>query len=346
MKLSFENMVGVKLPKFIGEFLGINPRKISIIHTGPKYSSDFVLKAGEHRFLVGIRKSVSRATLLLISAELAREAAELKDRVIPLLVVPHMPESGQDICDKASISWIDLSGNANVRAEGLVIRVEGRPNVFKKAGRPANVFAPKSSRIARRLISRLGANYNQRQLSQAAGLDEGFTSRIVRRLEKDGLVVRDESGLLRARDADLLLDTWREAYDFGKHDILKGHIPARSGEELLRRIADILDREKIEYAATGLSAAWLLTRFAGFRISTIFFSEPPDEDLLRKLGFLEEERGSNAWLVVPDDESVFWGADRRENIRCVHPLQIYLDLKGHPERATEAAAKLREEYLA
>jgi len=36
---------------------------------------------------------------------------------------------------------------------------------------------------------------NQRELSQAADPDEGYTSRIVLRLEETGLIVQDENGL-------------------------------------------------------------------------------------------------------------------------------------------------------
>ncbi len=346
MKIPFENLVGSKLPKLIGEFLGVSPKKISIIHTGSKDSSDFLLKAGKHTFLVQLQRSTLKASLLLTSSELKKDITKRQEDFIPLVVVLYMPKSGRDICEESGIAWVDLSGNAKIQAQDLVIKIEGKPNLFKTAGRPANVFAAKSSRIARQLLIHPEESYTQRQLSQTTGLDEGFTSRIVRRLEEEELVVRDEAGRLRARDPRMLLDTWREVYDFSKHDILRGHIPARSGEELLHRITDVLNQEKIEYAATGLSAAWLLTRFAGFRISTIFLQKSPDEGLLQKLGFREEERGSNTWLVVPDDESVFWGATRRKNIRCAHPVQIYLDLKGQPERAAEAAAKVREEYLA
>lgn len=346
MKLSFENLVGSKLPKLFGEFLGVSPNKISIIHTGSNDSSDFLLKAGKHKFLVKLHRSTLKASLLLTSSELKKNIKKRQEDFIPLVVVPYMPKSGRDICEESGIAWVDLSGNAKIQAQDLVIKIEGKPNLFKTAGRPANVFAAKSSRIARQLLIHPEESYTQRQLSQATGLDEGFTSRLVRRLEEDGLVVRDESGILRARDHRILLDTWREVYDFSKHDILKGHIPARSGEELLHRIIDVLNREQIEYAATGLSAAWLLTRFIGFRISTIFFPKFPNENLLQELCFRKEERGSNTWLVVPDDQSVFWGAARRNNIWCAHPVQTYLDLKGHPERAAEAAAKIREEYLA
>jgi len=58
-----------------------------------------------------------------------------------------------------------------------------------------------------------------------------------------------------------------------------------------------------------------------------------------------DERGANTWLVVPNDEGFFHGSEVREGIRCVHPVQVYLDLKAHPERSAEAASRLRQEYL-
>jgi hypothetical protein len=42
---------------------------------------------------------------------------------------------------------------------------------------------------------------------------------------------------------------------------------------------------------------------------------------------------------------VFHGASEHEGIRCIHPVQVYLDLVAHPERAAEAAADLRERYV-
>ena len=51
------------------------------------------------------------------------------------------------------------------------------------------------------------------------------------------------------------------------------------------------------------------------------------------------------WLVVLNDEGVFHGASEVEGVRCVHPVQVYLDLKAHPERADEAAKKLRAAHL-
>lgn len=47
----------------------------------------------------------------------------------------------------------------------------------------------------------------------------------------------------------------------------------------------------------------------------------------------------------PSDEGVFQGARKTDGIRCVHPVQVYMDLKWLPERAEKAAQHLREAIL-
>ena len=77
--------------------------------------------------------------------------------------------------------------------------------------------------------------------------------------------MRDEKGLLGPKDPEQLLDARRDACDFIKHHIIKWHVAARSCDELLHRVAEILDQEHVDHAATGLRATWLCTHFANFR---------------------------------------------------------------------------------
>jgi hypothetical protein len=256
-----------------------------------------------------------------------------------------MGPAGRERCEEAKVGWLDLSGNAHLVAPGLRVKIDGQPNRYKSPGRPSNAFAPKSSRIARWLLLHPKETMTQREIATATEMDEGFTSRIVARLEEDELITRDAGGGIRVRDSDLLLDAWSERYNFSKHQILRGHVSARSGEAQVRGMAEVLAKKRDRYAATGLAAAWLLNRFAGFRIVTIYLAEPPEPPLLAKLGFRESERGANTWLVVPNDEGVFHGTSDRDGVRCVHPVQAYLDLKEHPERAKEAAEQLRKDLL-
>ena len=192
---------------------------------------------------------------------------------------------------------------------------------------------------------RTGARWGSGTGPEATGTDEGFVSRIVSRLEREGYIVREDKSAIRPKDPALLLDAWRESYQFSKHTIYQGHVAARAGDALLKFTCDTLARQNVEHAATGLAAAWAFTRFAAFRIATVYLADEPSSELIEKLTFREDSRGANLWLVVPNDAGVFHGAVEKDGIRCVHPVQAYLDLKGHPERASEAAERLRNEFL-
>jgi len=127
---------------------------------------------------VEYKSTAARAPLLMALRQISEIKDSFKKGAIPLVVVPYMGKSGMDFCQDHDLSWIDLSGNAPIKAPRLLIHVEGRLNQFKKVGRPANVFAPKSARIVRQLLIEPGKGYKQRELSQIAGLDEGHTSRL------------------------------------------------------------------------------------------------------------------------------------------------------------------------
>jgi hypothetical protein len=93
-------------------------------------------------------KTAGEATAVAMAACSARLFAEQwKKKSIPLVAVPYMGEVGQRLCDEAEVCWLDLSGNAHLVAPGLRLTIEGKPNQFKRPGRPRSVFAPKSAWI-------------------------------------------------------------------------------------------------------------------------------------------------------------------------------------------------------
>jgi hypothetical protein len=295
--------------------------------------------------LVGEYKRSGDIATVTHAVEQLREAARKTDGEWPLLVVPYMGEKGAERCREEGVGWIDLSGNAHLNTDSFSIHVEGKPNQFKQKGRPANPFAPKSSRISRFLLAHPNQRFRQKEIADRAGVGRGWTSKVVRRLEEKGLVRRDEDGRVEVPDPSLLLDAWHEKYDFSKHRILKGTVASKDSTALTERLAQAFESAGLKHAATGLAAAWLLTQFARFRIATFYLERFPEEELKREIGLREDPKGANVWLAVPNDEGVFHDSSEREKVRHVHPVQVYLDLKGHPERSGEAADSIKSEYL-
>lgn len=337
-----EKQLVAEVPAALASLLDV-PQEDVKVEAGSE--ADLVVSAAGHSFVVEVLGAASPGALAAHASQVAAAARRQGRKAVPLLVVPFMSDAGRRVCEDASIPWFDLSGNAHIVAPGIRIIVDGRPNRFRGPGRPASIFAPKSARVVRWLLENEGRALTQREIARATDMTDGFVSRIASRLEDESYVVREASGALRVKDPALLLDAWRDEYRFDKHVLLQGHVAARSGDALARFVGDTLAEGSVEHAATGLAAAWQMTHFAAFRIATFFLAESPSKELREKLGLREDARGANLWLVLPNDAGVFHGAETQGSLRCVHPVQAYVDLKAHPERATEAAERLRSELL-
>ncbi|MEN9797374.1 MAG: hypothetical protein RL653_1070 [Pseudomonadota bacterium] len=333
------------VPRILAGLVDVPASDVEVDHGGAP-DADLVVRACGHLFVIGVLAATSPGAVVTHADRVVAAARKLRRKVTPLLVAPYMTEAGRRAAERAQVAWFDLSGNAHIVAPGLRILVEGRPNRFPRVGRPASVFAPKSARLVRWMLMHPEQATSQRELSRATGMDEGMVSRLAARLEAESYVAREASGGLRVKDPALLLDAWQAEYRFERHTIIQGSVAARSGDALTHFVGDSLESAHVEHAATGLSAAWQLSRFAAFRIVTFFVGEPLSDDLRVRLGFREDPRGANLWLVVPNDAGVFQGAADHGGVRCVHPVQAYVDLKSHPERAAEAAERLRGGLLA
>lgn len=308
--------------------------------------ADLVVRTHEKTFLVEFKDKAAAEAVGSGIRMLKRCLAHDDRSQVPLLVVPYMWDVGRRLCEEAGIAWMDLSGNASIHAPGLHVNVEGNPNRFTRRGRPKNLFAAKASRIARVLLLAPSQHRRQQELVEETGLSKGYVSKVVSRLEEASLVARDDVGRVRVPDPDLLLDAWSEAYDFTSHEIHPGHIASRSPAQTVARIVEVLDSGQQRYAVTGLAGAWGYTQHAAYRLVTFYVGHLPDPNVLDELGFRETaSSGANTWLVVPEDSGVFDGRRKLEDVWCVSPVQVYLDLLDHPERSREAAEYLRKECL-
>jgi len=302
---------------------------------------DFVLESTSRNLAVEVRRS-SEVTSIRDALRALEEHRTAHPKSVPLVATLYMGPAGKALCAEKKIGWFDLSGNADISAPNLRILIEGKPNRFKRPGRASSIFSPKAARIVRWLLIYGDSDWTQHQLTEGTRLDKGYASRVLATLRGQALI-RQGGGGYTVNDRDLLLKAWESHYDFSKHRCIKGVMPARSGEEAMRKIASVVGHDR--YAATGLAGAWFIDHFANFRTASVYLRDEPGEKLYGDLSFVPTEKGANVWLVRPNDEGVFDGRGEYEGVVCAHPVQVYLDLGGHPERAAEAAAHLRSTQL-
>ncbi len=298
-----------------------------------------VVRAVEQDFVVGVVASSSPAALVAHIDSL-KAAARRRDATA-LIAVPSMTDGGRRACTAAKLSWFDLGGNACIVTPRLRVIVDGRPNRFRARPRPTSTAARSRASLVRWLLTSETMSFTTTWAATATGVPESAVKRIAARLKQEKHLIRSSRGEYRVKNPVLLADAWRDEDRFARHTLIQGSIAARSGDALTRFVSDTFAAEGVVHAATGLSAAWMHAPFAAFRIATFYVTEVPSKELREKLAFYDDPRGANLWLVVPDDESVFQHIDFVGTVSCVHPAQAYVDLKGHPERAPEAADRLR-----
>ena len=320
------------------------------IPVGNNAIADAVIEAEPYEFIIEYKTSVSAGIITGAIQQVQRYhsiySSQCTRNCIPLIVVPYMSRSCVEVCLNSQVCWMDLSGNARIQSRGLMILISGNPNKYVARGRPRSLFSPKSSRIPRLLLMNPNKPITQREIAHETELGEGYVSKLISRLERENYVVRQKDRSVKLLDPNLLLDAWYDAYDFNDNKTVVGYIPSRSGESLLNKLISELKRNKIGFAFTGMAAAWQMIEYAGFRSVEIYFERNLDTDFIRSLDLVEGEKGKNTTLVIkPFDKGVFLGARVWSNIRCVHPIQVWLDLKNKPERSKEVAQELRNRLL-
>ena len=307
---------------------------------------DLEIRAGTLTFLIEYKP---RSTAEAVGSALLRigswTTGGRPDNVVTLLVVPYMGEVGRRLCEGAGVNWMDLSGNASIRAPGINVNVTGLPIRYVTRGRPQNVFAPKAARLARAFLMHPNQGWLHQDLAKTTHLSKGYVSKILARLEEAGFAEKRDEQRYWPRNVEAMLNAWWESHEFSNQLILKGHVAERTPEAVLRRTVDGLSGIAVRTAVTGLAAAWFYDKHAAFRLCSLYVAPTPEPSQLIEWGFRQVESGANTWLVQPADEGVFTGVTSGDGMPYVSPLQAYLDLKQHPERAQEAADVLRPRVL-
>src|SRR5579872_821145 len=119
---SLERLAASRLPELLEELLGSS--RIQLHPASQDDGYDLRAKVGTRQLLIQIKSRGDPAAVALASHQLTQR---IRQGQLALVVVPFMNEEAREYCARTRIDWIDLSGNADMRAEGLRILVQGKP---------------------------------------------------------------------------------------------------------------------------------------------------------------------------------------------------------------------------
>lgn len=261
---------------------------------------------------------------------------------IPIVGIPRVTRAVAEVLARDNANWVDGAGNARVRAPSLLLSVQGRATPVRVGRSPsADPFAAKSSNIVRLLLANPGRSWRQKDLVERTGLSQSQASKVLKALEQMHHIRRNDDGAFRVADAAGLLDGWADAYRYRSAEIVPVHLSGEGmglARDVDRRLGD--RGVDVSHWFTGLPAAWAYTEFARFRLVSVYVDADP-ESVASELNLRATERGANLHLIGVGQQRLDMGQQRPQDLPCVHPSQVYLDLQGLPERASEAAVQIR-----
>ena len=259
---------------------------------------------------------------------------------IRVFAAPYVSPDAAEILGRASIGYVDLSGNCRLSFDKVYIRIEGRPNKFVQRRDLRSLYSPKAERVLRILLSEPQRGWKIKELATTAGVSLGQASNVKRLLEDREWLQQREDGFGLTRP-DRLLDEWSENYNYRKNET-RDYYSMDAASQVETKLASMCEELGLTYAVAGLSAAWRLAPHVRYQRAMAYVPEVSDE-LVNRVGLKPVSSGANVMLLVPYDGGVLAGSQVIDGIRVTSPVQTYLDLRGFRGRGEEAAeAVLRE----
>jgi hypothetical protein len=314
----------------------------------PRQASDnvdaeYLLKINgfEKRILVAL---TPLGTPKRIRAAVNQLRAVLNNDIDPLgvVVAPYIADRSAQICKNAGMGFVDLSGNFWIAFDSFFLNRENMPNQYPLETSLSTLYAPKTERVLRVLLTYPYKTWKTTALAEEADISLGMITHIRRRLEEEAWVEKHEVGFSLSAPEALLAD-WVEAYDFDSHEQM-GFYTMDPLPEVEQRLNQICKTSHIKIALTGFSAANHLAPMVKGQRSTVYIAQALEE-IAKKAGLKPVNSGANIHLVQPYDEGVFWNSAITQKVQIATPVQIYLDLMQMHGRGEEAAGFLYQEVI-
>jgi hypothetical protein len=257
---------------------------------------------------------------------------------MPIAVVaPYLSPRTREVLDAEKIGYIDLAGNIRLDLQNLYVEIERtarNPNGPPTAA--PGLRGAKTGRVVRVLVDAYPP-YGLKEIAATAGIDRGYTSRILESLSEQALIEREPRGKVTDVDWPALLRARAQYLDLLGRRTTSGYISPRGAQAAL----DCLARRALDepWAVTGSFAAVRFAAVAAPALLVVYTMNPAA--LAVDLDLLEADRGTNVALVRPTNYGPFDRTEWDHGIRWAGLSQVALDcLSGNGRMPAEGEALL------
>lgn len=265
---------------------------------------------------------------------------------IPLLVMPYIGPAVRRVCQEYGINFVDQTGWACISTEDplIVIRTEGatrNPGPARGASM-SRLTGPGAGRVIRALL-RQAAPIGVRTLAHEAGVAPGTVSKLLKSLQPDGYVERDDSGRVLAVSKRALVERWILDYQFLRTNEVRRYLAPRGLPRVLAAAAD-LDLPIVATGSVALRHYLPPERFPVTGLAQVALYVPDPDKAGRALKLATAEPATTTVLLAAPYDNALLDRARPPNgqLPVVDAGQAVADLRTSPGRAPEEAEQLIE----
>lgn len=304
----------------------------------------FTVRSGRtvRRLLVEC-KSVGEPRYLAQAITVLTLASKQSPQSYAVVAAPYISPEGQRLCREAGVGYLDLTGNAFLSFDGVLVDRRSGARPARAKARLRRLFSPKSSRILRVLLEQPEQEWTLARLATEAAISLRTAHLVVNALEEK-VFLEKRRGAIRLQKPGALLDLWAESYRVDQHRQQTFYSFLRDPRELAAKLAGHMAARHRRCALTLHSGASLVAPFV--RSTDVHAYVSGDiEDIAQALDLRPVDTGGNIHLLIPNDDGVFYRTQVIEQIPVVCNTQLYLDLLHYPARGREQAEELRRQKL-
>jgi hypothetical protein len=246
----------------------------------------------------------------------------------PIVVAPYLSETAREQIAGLDASYIDSTGNILVRTQrpALFIKQDGAKKDPWPSDEALRTLKGRGAGRALRALLDFQPPYGVRELAGRAKVSLGSLSRSVDLLDRDGLITKDGRGPITDLDWEGAIRRWAKDYDITTSNRVNTFLEPRG----LAALSTKLGKQKRDYALTGAFAAQRFSPVAPARLAALYVNDVIGWS--ERLDLRPADSGANVWLLEPYDDVVFDRTASRDDVVCVSPSQLAVDLLTGPGR--------------